>query len=635
GRLFDADADETATALDELVAAGLVHADLPPRFIQPIVARAVYSSIPPGRRAQLHAQAALSSVGLHDSPDRVAPHLLAIPPAGDAKAVQILMAAAGQAMAAGAPGTAVRYLERALAEPPAEELRGGVLMMLGSVGSMIGASTALDHLSEAMEAASDPGQLAQAAYAFGLGMLFTGRMPFALGSLNRALDRLAAASPEVRRDVAELLLIAGETALQIRDSLRPDLDEAVQRVASDGLDASPALLAVAALELAMCHGDTARARELATRATDVESGLSAETPQLYLATGTLSIIGEHGASETRLNLALEEAQASGSARGVALVSCWRARNRLLRGALSECEEDVAAFNDLDRELDLVTFRALVKATHIDLLIEQGRLADAEAVAASIDWDREDDLTSFYAVVRESMGRLALERGHAEQALEFLEPLEGYEERWGDRGAVWTQWRPVAVRTHLQLGHARRAHGLAREHLEQALDVRVPRSIILGHRAVAATVDDEMAGKHLREAVSIADASGLLLEEAHAHAELGRLHQRIGSTDDAQQELRQAMDLAHRCGAFALRERAHRQLLDMGARPRRPHLSGPESLTASERRVVRLAMRGLSNRQIGQELMVTVKTVETHLTNSYRKLSISSRADLADAMGEGD
>ena len=59
-----------------------------------------------------------------------------------------------------------------------------------------------------------------------------------------------------------------------------------------------------------------------------------------------------------------------------------------------------------------------------------------------------------------------------------------------------------------------------------------------------------------------------------------------------------------------------------------------SLTPSERRVADLAVAGRSNREIAQELYVTPKTVEVHLSNAYRKLGIRSRRELgARALGD--
>jgi DNA-binding NarL/FixJ family response regulator len=57
------------------------------------------------------------------------------------------------------------------------------------------------------------------------------------------------------------------------------------------------------------------------------------------------------------------------------------------------------------------------------------------------------------------------------------------------------------------------------------------------------------------------------------------------------------------------------------------LSGIDSLTPSELRVARLVREGLTNREIAQTLFVTLRTVQVHLTNTYRKLDIESRTQL--------
>jgi DNA-binding CsgD family transcriptional regulator len=62
------------------------------------------------------------------------------------------------------------------------------------------------------------------------------------------------------------------------------------------------------------------------------------------------------------------------------------------------------------------------------------------------------------------------------------------------------------------------------------------------------------------------------------------------------------------------------------------LSGRESLTAGEDRVATLAAQGLSNREIAQRQFVTVKAVQWHLRNVYRKLEISSREELPAVFG---
>ncbi len=63
------------------------------------------------------------------------------------------------------------------------------------------------------------------------------------------------------------------------------------------------------------------------------------------------------------------------------------------------------------------------------------------------------------------------------------------------------------------------------------------------------------------------------------------------------------------------------------------VEGVETLTASERRVARLAADDMTNKDIAQALFVTVKTVEVHLSSVYRKLEISSRRQVASALAD--
>ena len=83
-----------------------------------------------------------------------------------------------------------------------------------------------------------------------------------------------------------------------------------------------------------------------------------------------------------------------------------------------------------------------------------------------------------------------------------------------------------------------------------------------------------------------------------------------------------MELAYVGGAERLVARAREELLAAGSRPRHLVRSGFAALTASERRVVRLAVDGRSNAEIAQALYLSIKTVETHLSSYYRKLDLS-------------
>ncbi len=119
-----------------------------------------------------------------------------------------------------------------------------------------------------------------------------------------------------------------------------------------------------------------------------------------------------------------------------------------------------------------------------------------------------------------------------------------------------------------------------------------------------------------------------LEYARALADLGAALRRIGDRSEAAALLRTSLDLAHRCGATALRQEVQEELLASGLRPRRFALSGIDALTPSERRVADMAASGLSNREIAQSLFVSLKTVEAHLASAYRKLDVSNRSKLS-------
>ena len=123
----------------------------------------------------------------------------------------------------------------------------------------------------------------------------------------------------------------------------------------------------------------------------------------------------------------------------------------------------------------------------------------------------------------------------------------------------------------------------------------------------------------------------LLERARAHAELGSTLLRAGRPLEAREPLRVAVDLAHRCGAAALEERALAELRAAGARPRRRRTTGAAALTPSERRIADLAAAGRQNREISDTLVVTLATVEYHLRNAYRKLGIARRTELSAAL----
>ena len=164
--------------------------------------------------------------------------------------------------------------------------------------------------------------------------------------------------------------------------------------------------------------------------------------------------------------------------------------------------------------------------------------------------------------------------------------------------------------------------------------RVRRAGAIGRtlRALGSIREPGPALEAFEAAVEALRESQAALERAGGLVDFGAALRRSGMRRDAREPLREGLELAERCGAQALAARARREVNAAGARPRRAALSGQEALTTRERQVAILAAEGLSNREIAEQLVVTVKTVEWHLKNSFQKLGITSRTQLRDKLG---
>ncbi|MEY9965706.1 DNA-binding CsgD family transcriptional regulator [Streptacidiphilus sp. MAP12-16] len=109
--------------------------------------------------------------------------------------------------------------------------------------------------------------------------------------------------------------------------------------------------------------------------------------------------------------------------------------------------------------------------------------------------------------------------------------------------------------------------------------------------------------------------------------------RAKSTSEARHQLTIALDVFERLGAVPWAARARAELRASGTPAAHP-ASGPAApLTPQEREIAELAAAGLTNKQIGERLYLSPRTVSSHLYRLFPKLGISSRAALRDALGE--
>ncbi|MGW1606628.1 BREX system ATP-binding domain-containing protein [Streptomyces eurythermus] len=234
------------------------------------------------------------------------------------------------------------------------------------------------------------------------------------------------------------------------------------------------------------------------------------------------------------------------------------------------------------------------------------------------------------VYRASLARLTAERGdHRAAARELLACGELLSEAGVDNPAV-VPWRSQAALLFHRLGDPV-AHALIGEETELAERWGAPRAHGIALRAAGLVQEGRARIERLEESVAVLTGSPDELELCRSQTDLGRALRAAGMNAEARSVLYDARALAQKMGVTSLVELVHFELVRTGARPRRHHATGPQALTSSEARVADLAAKGLSNPEIGQRLFIAARTVETHLTRVYRKLGISSRAQLHRAL----
>src|SRR6185369_6027318 len=96
--------------------------------------------------------------------------------------------------------------------------------------------------------------------------------------------------------------------------------------------------------------------------------------------------------------------------------------------------------------------------------------------------------------------------------------------------------------------------------------------------------------------------------------------------------RAARDTFDALGCMSWNERARRELRASGERSRRRAPEARDQLTPQELQIAHLASEGLSNREIGQRLFLSHRTISTHLYRVFPKLGITSRAELSGELG---
>ncbi|UAX54486.1 AAA family ATPase [Streptomyces sp. A144] len=624
-----ADPARVAGWLAAMTRLGLLRRDASgrPRYAHPLLRDAVLTGWPRPRREAAHRAAAEASLRRGGRVEAVARHLLRTPAVGLPWALRVLRDAVTVAVHDARPADAVAYLRRALDEPLADDLRQRLLTELGSLEyASADAPAAIARLAEAQHLPADPRNRVRTAVALGTALAARGEIRTAMDVLRRTEGRLAG-HPGLTRTVQAAGALLSDEDLATRQEVYRWLCETGER--------SPEVLGTAGQALLVRYGATAgliSAREAMTRvrALLAQPGDPLAEPFLLGTAAAVAqwadeldeaerlvergLAGQHPALLHPMQHALLNTRADiAAARGD--------HARLLPGGP---RTGAAASRTGPTNRDAHALMALV---HTGRTEAAGRFADAfDLRRAPESWELNRFLYARgvqRAAAGDTVGALHdfLECGRRQAARDVVSP-------------VVTPWRTAVAECRLALGGGQEALALATEELRLARVWNTPRTVGRALRVLGTATGGRRGLKLAEDAVrTLRDApvdTGMELTEALLAQ--GRQLLAAGERGRARDRLREAAELAERKGAVRLLALAGQALRDSGARSPATAQTGSGALTGSERRIAELAAAGRTNTEIADLLHLARRTVETHLTSTYRKLRIRRRTELPAALG---
>jgi DNA-binding CsgD family transcriptional regulator len=619
--------ERAETAADQLRRVELLAPGEGLSFMHPIVHEAVAAELAPSSRASLHLQAAALLVAEGAPFDRVAMHLLAAEAYGEAWVVEALRGAAREGLARGAPEAAVAYLHRALAEPPAPELRLEVLLELGRAEAELPYGNDLNGYRKALEGARDLQQRAEIALELAWGLTAMGRNSEVAALLTDVLNQTDELDPALVERIEGLLIGAGAVDLTMTKSVLAIAARHFDRF-ERGESFHPVAVAPALAWTGAVTGLPApKATELARMA--LRDGRILDFSPAYLGASMALFVSDH-LEEARdaLEAGLGAAQRRGSAPMFVQMSEFRAGVALRMGDLDVAEDHAQRAYELGGELGL---RHWPMTYLLPILLERGRAAEALRVIATLPLGEPELRLWPGVIVLAHRGCAHVMRGDLRAGVADLLDADRRMATGRCDLSVCMDWVPTAAPALAALGREDEARALTVRELAAAVAFGAPRRYGVALSACGRLDSSPLGLERLREAVDLLASTPARLDHARALVNLGARLRERGESAQARTVLARGMDIAHGAGALALAERAREELVAAGARPRREALSGPGALTPAELRTARMATEGLTNREIAQALFVSTKTVETHLSHAYAKLGIERRAELPIAL----
>ncbi|CAL9655225.1 LuxR family transcriptional regulator [Streptomyces sp. Tu 3180] len=603
-------------------------------FTHALVRRAVLEDLPDDERAAAHGRAARL---LHDfgaGPADVADHLCrSAATATQPWATTVLREAAREAMLHASPSRAVTLLRPCVPDGAADDCDPGLLIELGTAEARVDPEAGVRHLTAALDRTTSADLRFEALSALADALTRQGRMDRAFELLDRyrsdpALLPSGARSTQLLE--AQLLMAATvdrDAYTRLLDTVSFDLSLPDDTIQERALLAARAVISVSRMD--RVAESVAVARRITGR-----GGPTANSPAFLTAAASVLLYADlpYEAQDVYHQLIDGADVLLDQAYPVLLALSAEAHERLgdLDGALrytAEALRDTTVARAHAHE-------ALPLAVRLHTLLDRGRLAEADDLCGRAPDPARSEAWQWNELLC-ARGRLRLAQEDAERALADLEECGRRQAAWQRTNPAVSSWWYWAGQAHLALGDRRAARTLAEQAVDGARSANLPLALGAGLELWAATAAADERAVLLEEAEDALDGTRAALLTARVKVARGRALHDLGYRKAAREVLRQGWEEAYTLGARPLHEVARRALLATGARPRRPVSRGPAALTRSEAQVARLAADGRSNAWIAETLFVTQRTVEVHLTSVYRKLGLSGRRELRDALESAD